>query len=1192
MMATFIQKSTDGTPEKPPNHTLEDVAEEVLNGIFCHYEPPDPRRNQPKKRRGILRTPKVFRRNRSDGSNKSVRWSDTKEVEIIKDIPPTPNATLMNCNLKSMCMDAGIEAGCVSPRSKDAAMKNEEDVNIIDIRHGAISSQGGKIKTKKNGDLIPPPPPPAAKEKFIDSFCGVDMNCGEDDDIHKVKLANSSHDGGNKTYNRPRQDYDYEDDDDAHNSLVDESDDDEQERLQKEKLRRRMKEMRKRQQRARVEEANRQLRASSSTEDEEEGDDSDIRSNVSGASSLFRRVFYKGGRKSSESKSSDRKIVANRSSARSRSPSPGRKIQRRVSADMANNSSAADPIISVRGEGDYSGSKWLRRLSPRSRKEAVNETDDWDQSIPIVPTRTRVLPPAKTPPASAPVILGGRPKQEKHAMASDSDSLQNSSNRNSTGSRGRGSEARDPSPDVRRTRSKSPGLPRHPEVGSGKMEQRSQSKSPGKSNSSSLSKNYQGIDPVHVASSRPVQPAKVGPLVVPAEQLYPQFHPAHPLNAKVRKPEDDRDSFITAHRIGFDGSIIGCGSDMTERQSLITAHREAFDERARKAGFLDYDDMIERQSFIMASRDDMDNSLIRKCGPGLATVVEDDRQSFITAHRQGYEQPQSQHPGFVMDAAESCLATITHNDSRPVLQNDLVQRPVDNHSDQRPTVHINPVQEFEQRRAGHRIQQRGISMVEIKKQTSRREGRHSLSIPFLSRGRSKSPKKTKSKQRRASSLDRSVSDMSIHRSDRSATPPLRSTLAPSTLSVDQQATHRCPPQPAYMHQSQLLNQSPALQSQQAMVQNHIPPEPLPNCWAPQVFDQPVVVLDQLDTASKPVPSDDNAETTWEERTRSAWEKLRSGLGLNFGDEAPKDDNLKNNTQTASTILNQTAGSQPQPTFLLSPPHLTPVQMQQLQQMSPQVTPLQLQQMIQLIQMQQIMMNQGTQSQGSLQTLTAAPLQSSVLMQPENQSKSPQLSHQRPGILKQPSFEKQRRVTFGSPRERIFHDGHDENCYPPSPKKTKKVFKGHKLIMGMFGRKNKGVSNQQTLPSSSTRSTELSSNPSADSAESRDNRNITYSLSEEWDGGQYYYSAGPRPATNLKTHNVSSVDMHQRSGPVQGSRLCRNNSLILDSGCMNTLANILPAMSPKSYRHSHPVDPDDGHHHPIDPSSSSSGPFAV
>ena len=124
-MAMYVEPKTQipgAKPRKPPNPTLENVAEEVLNGMFCHYEPPDANRRGKggdNKNRGILRQPnKNNHKQRQQGAARQqrVRWEDEKEptpkhadaAASLKDLVDDPG-----CSIRQVCLDASVEAGCV-----------------------------------------------------------------------------------------------------------------------------------------------------------------------------------------------------------------------------------------------------------------------------------------------------------------------------------------------------------------------------------------------------------------------------------------------------------------------------------------------------------------------------------------------------------------------------------------------------------------------------------------------------------------------------------------------------------------------------------------------------------------------------------------------------------------------------------------------------------------------------------------------------------------------------------------------------------------------------------------------------------------------------------------------------------------------------------------------------------------------
>jgi hypothetical protein len=202
---------TEKKIKAPPNQTLENVAEEMLNGMFCHYEPPDQKR---KNHRGILRTAssatsgKVNPQQVPDEGKRGIRWSDKVESSFPK--PPTIEA---QCNIARHCVDGCTEAGIIaSPtvqqKAQDFAAKYDYD----------------KLQMKRYKDSPPPPPPPPRQEKrggnpnVLSDICGVSIKCGADDDDQTAV----------KPYRRPKQVYDY-DEDHEHNSITSDSEDDDDE---------------------------------------------------------------------------------------------------------------------------------------------------------------------------------------------------------------------------------------------------------------------------------------------------------------------------------------------------------------------------------------------------------------------------------------------------------------------------------------------------------------------------------------------------------------------------------------------------------------------------------------------------------------------------------------------------------------------------------------------------------------------------------------------------------------------------------------------------------------------------------------------------------------------------------------------------------------------------------------------------
>jgi len=584
MMAMYLQDKAD-SGKKQPNHTLEDVAEEMLNGILCHYEPPDPNRvdpslkeGKPKKRRGILRAPKMFRRNKKNKVQKTVRWREPHEEEEDKGADEKDDdspSVLISCNLAGTCVEAGIEAGCVSPSTKEYfAEDNDEDDDILsndkseDSDESSPSVRDQRSKKKKSrvsfeeepeeGDVVfddegnptnvkkrgkkirgtPRKPRPNEKEKFVPELQGVKINSSDEDERHLKEVSRSSRDGPpSKKYHRPRQDYDYNDDeayDDQNNSIVDEDEDDLSQDGEKRSKKASSKDKKI--------STSGSKRGSKSSRNSSNGSD-EASETASTTSSLFRRVWplRKGSKVDSDSDNSvvdskkGKRVVDAIEKARSsenngktgnrRSPSPGRKLLKSFSpkASMRDDEGDWDESIPIIGGGSIRSSNSKARgrsKSPRKKKNTVGEE--------------YVAPPARRDPSPG-ALRSTRSRSEerdRRRTLDPSDLIDN-----------RGRQSR---------RSRSPG-------------------------SHSRSHSFDGSHPL------------------------PYMHPAHPL----RSDEMDRQSYITAHRNGFDraSSVALSGvSDSVEKQSFITAHRQAHD------GFSSVGDQSDRQSYITAHRQGFDSS--------------------------------------------------------------------------------------------------------------------------------------------------------------------------------------------------------------------------------------------------------------------------------------------------------------------------------------------------------------------------------------------------------------------------------------------------------------------------------------------------------------------------------------------------------------------------------------------------------
>ena len=227
-MATYVTdpKGRHSAPsrKKKVHNALEDVAEEMLNGMFCHYEPPPlPKQGH----RGILRAPRQHRK--SSTRPKAVSWSET--------IDDTKPPVEIRCNIAANCIDGGVAAGILSPSKSDGVKdyfagydydlnQTKSDDSSVPYRPSravkdvVYDDQGNPVGAKPGvaAPRFPKRPPPSRKERFIPELCGVRINCC-DDDKHMEQLAKSSSEGYNSLYWRTEADY-YDADD---NSLVTET---------------------------------------------------------------------------------------------------------------------------------------------------------------------------------------------------------------------------------------------------------------------------------------------------------------------------------------------------------------------------------------------------------------------------------------------------------------------------------------------------------------------------------------------------------------------------------------------------------------------------------------------------------------------------------------------------------------------------------------------------------------------------------------------------------------------------------------------------------------------------------------------------------------------------------------------------------------------------------------------------------
>jgi hypothetical protein len=295
-MATFIEPKfpvgaqRNAAPVKPTNHTLEDVAEEVLNGMFCHYEPPDParsKRGKKKPQRGILRLPKALRNgsttNKVDKIRSSlarrVRWVD--EMEVSPTTSPEAARTASTdtreganfskstdttsasggdgggCSVAQACLDAGLEVGCYGSRQHETTPVHQKvpkmnaQQAILAARAKSPRANGkapmlifdaeGNLRyATKDGDaanatappplaLPPHPPPPKRKEVFFPELCGARIqDCFDEDTLltSTTTTSSSSNDEKEHSTSTNRRHGRSKDMEDADNSIINDDEDD------------------------------------------------------------------------------------------------------------------------------------------------------------------------------------------------------------------------------------------------------------------------------------------------------------------------------------------------------------------------------------------------------------------------------------------------------------------------------------------------------------------------------------------------------------------------------------------------------------------------------------------------------------------------------------------------------------------------------------------------------------------------------------------------------------------------------------------------------------------------------------------------------------------------------------------------------------------------------------------------------
>jgi hypothetical protein len=633
-MALYIEPNRchSGSPrQRVGNPTLENVAEEMLNGLFCHYEPPDQSRRDRSDSgltRSILLPPRDFRQ-QSVRSKKEVRWSDS-----IKESQDNGSPRAIHCNVGSHCVDAGIEAGCVDPEHKgvtrDYFAKYDYDLQQVDstesgapfrpscLHKNVVFDDDGNPIASVPGTPIPTLPPlpplPSRRERFIPELCGIGINCGEDEEELREMCAS-------KPYRRPSQPYDYSEDDEDNSLLLEENNYEIQGR-------------------ATFKTRGRKSLPTPASSPPTETKSSPTKNNVNGStlheadwettsnasSSLFRRILPRWKRN-------------------------GSKHREAVSEEQA----VLDPIERQRAEDNRKAEKasflkasFLKDSKLRaSQASTCEENNDWDDIVPVAPLlKTEIssqLPhrPAACQPTSNAAALYTVPKLE-------------AAKRDPSPSRGRGrSDSLDKKEKPRRgflkrrKRSKSPSLPGNSLVVLNALQDETDCERKSAIVAHRQGLNQTGLQQPLPMGKNPYQPspanpsreelllkrqqqksASIPPNLISREHVDQQqppiiqqqcnalaqpqlihdsrFHPAHPLNRSVSGSNGNSHSLHATHK-----QLVGAVDDRTERMSFIAAHRQGFDEGISVATLAQssrhdvpdcLDDQMERMSYITAHR--------------------------------------------------------------------------------------------------------------------------------------------------------------------------------------------------------------------------------------------------------------------------------------------------------------------------------------------------------------------------------------------------------------------------------------------------------------------------------------------------------------------------------------------------------------------------------------------------------------
>ena len=955
-MATIV---TDKHLKGPPNQTFENVAEEMLNGMFCHYEPPDPKR---KKHRGILKTPKLLRRNNKQqqqqaeekDAKRGIRWSDTVEASF-----PKPQAVDIHCNVARSCVDGCTEAGILNSPTKqekaqeiaakydyeklmkareddDAGVVEEDDDDDFELDNANDEEKhNNKRKKKKSPPPPPPPPPPPSKTNHVlAEFCGVEIKCGDEGDVH-TDGGDSAKPSATKPYRRPKQPYDEYYDDGDNSIAVDDDDDDD--------------------------------------DDDDTNDilnDNKLKSDYSRASnsptdSLSCSSFVDYANRSNDDITSPGSsflgsLWPSASTGKRRPSSSSRDKSNDTSAVEKDDDDEADPITMIRSlDSSSMTSSPVNKKDDKKKGQAPAKTQNKHDSIKA----------KENVDWDVSVLDGGKSKKKKEKAASP---------RTSRWSLGRSSKNKNKKQQKNR-RASSPGPLRPRSRSKERLSLDSLPRNVTTVKPSRTSSNDSAVDSDHALSlmdharavidhSRARQDHNM--IMHDHEKLqgnpaaFPKMHPAHPLS-----------------RDNSDGSV----ADAMERRSFITAHRQGFGDGmsdANNAVDAKLDDRMERQSFITASRGTDDFAIPPPPPQHLEPISNQfDRQSYITNHRRAMELS--------------------------------------------PRQQIKWHQQQQQQQRG-RSPVRQMRSISNSRQSPGRRGRSRSSSPHRRRGRSLD--RQNNQVPRSQSLEREIrrNQAVIY-----GAPALYQQQHMGFMGHPAYATNM-PPQSAT--QSQMLPQSnsmPILQhnhsfaSQQDPRLPHsksIPPGPFQSTMPQQGYiQQQLSVVQEEKQAYAQKQEEQDVDSSWEARTREAWERLRGGV--------------------ISTLSNETLDTPCKP--------LDTCKLEDAETM-PQEHAAMLQNASSLLSEQP-----SLQTQPSLQM--QLPMMGQQQVQPEQSQQ--QMPTQPVGILR--NVDPDKRVSFGPSNQQFYYDPHAENVYLDEMKdRKKKVFRGRRLLSGLFGRNRRSNRHDQ------------------------------------------------------------------------------------------------------------------------------------